>query len=187
MAPPTKFARLNQINPDQLGRDVADGVRAHVQRLAFDLGIATHDTGPCNLAISVADLARYAQVGAGLDAPVQEYLTSICPPVWTRAADAGTYDTRELDAADPDTLMPDRWLDQLVLVIRAALARESLAAEEPIGPAGLAVLSSMAAGAIRLACQDGKIPAERDASGWRILPDDARRWLADVARRREAP
>lgn len=167
MAPPTKYARLDSIDPEQLGKDVSAGVRAHIARLCFDVGQEARDAGPDNLALSVADLARYAQTGKGLDAPVEEYLTTIAPPVWTRAYDGSIYTTPEFDAPNPDSLEPDRWQDQLVLVMRAALAREKLDHKQPLSPAELAILASMAGNAVRLMCQQDKLEATNDG-GWKI-------------------
>ena len=176
MAPPTRYARLNAIDPEQLGQAVSSAVRGHVSRLAMDVGLSVREDGVDNLRLSVRDLAHYARTGQGMDASVEEYLISIAPPVWMRAYDPGAYQTPEFDAGDPDSLQPD-WRGQLVLVMRAAIAREKLDRKQPIAPAELAALASMAAAAVRLLCQKGEIVAERSEDGWTILPKDAKAFL----------
>lgn len=123
-----------------------------------------------------ANEGRYAQGVEGLDAPVQEYLISIAPPVWTRAADSGSYETKEFDEADPDKLMPGEWFDELVLVMRAAVAREKLDQGEALSPAELAILASASAIAVRALCRDGEIRATNE-DGWKISADECRRYI----------
>jgi hypothetical protein len=183
MAPPTTNARLRDIDPEQLSKDVDAAIRAHVFRLAFEVGLATTEAMPSNILYAVRDLAVYAKNGGVLDAAVQDYLTTICPAVWMRAADGMAYNTEEFDHTDPDLLRPDSWLHCLILVMRAALAREKLEQGLPVIPADVAVLASMAATAIRLLCKSGEIVARRDADGWEIVASEARRFLADKARR----
>lgn len=182
MAPPTSNARLKDIDPERLGKDVDAAIRAHVFRLAFEVGLATTEAMPSNILYAVRDLAAYAKNGGSLDAAVQDYLTTICPTVWMRAADGMTYKTEEWHT-DPDLLDPKRWLHCLILVMRAALAREKLEQDLPVIPADVAVLASMAATAIRLLCKSGEIVARRDADGWAIEASEAQRFLAEKARR----
>ena len=177
MAPPTKFARLNQIDPEALAQSVHEAIERQITKLAFALsGDGLRLTGIPQIKLSVTDLARYAQGVEGLDAPVQEYLISIAPPVWTRAADSGSYETKEFDEADPDKLLPGEWLDELVLVMRAAVAREKLDQGESLTPAELAILASASAIAVRALCRDGEIRATND-DGWKISAEECRRYI----------
>lgn len=172
-----QYLRLSQIDPDKLAERVTAAVRDHVHRLCFDVGLSAREDGIDNLLHSVRDLTDYAVTGEGLDAPVAEYLISVAPPVWMRAADGAAYRTPEFDDADPSELRPGEWLDELVLVMRAALAREKLDQKLPLAPADLAVLASMAPGVIRGMLQRGEIVGERSEDGWTILPKDARALL----------
>lgn len=177
MAPPNKFARLNQIDPESLGNKVQEHVEEHVASICLQLGIEWHNEPAVpQLVFSVKTLASYAMRGGYLDAPVEEYLISIAPPVWSRAADEGTFHTAEFDDADPDKLVPGNWLDELVLVMRSAIAREKLEQGESVSPAELAMLASMAGDAIRLLCSRGEIAATKDG-GWLIASEEAKRFL----------
>lgn len=178
MAPPTKFARLNQINPEALSQSVFDAIERQIFKLSFALcGDGARLTGIPQVKISLQDLATYAQSGTPLDAPVEEYLISICPAVWTRAADSGAYETREFDEANPDKLLPGVWLDELVLVLRSAVAREKLEQGASVSPAELAMLSSMAGDAVRDLCRRGEIAATNE-DGWEIEAEEAKRFLS---------
>lgn len=178
MAPPTKFARLNQINPEELGALVQKRVEEHVFNLALKIGleIRGYSTPIPQLALSLTDLANYAKLGAPLDAPVEEYLISVAPVVWLRAADGSFFETKEFDEASPDKLLPGEWLDELVLVMRAAVAREKLDQGESLTPAELAILASASAIAVRALCRDGEIRATND-DGWRIPAEECRRYI----------
>lgn len=177
MAPPTKYARLEKIDPEALANEVVGAVQDHVQRLAFELcGSSVVLDGPPQLLPAVRVLAHYARFGGPLDAPVQEYLISIAPPVWMRAADMNGYQTLEYDRADPDMLEPT-WLGSLILVMRGAIAREKLDNGEPLAAPELAILASMAGAAVRLLCSKGEIPAEKTDDGWVISANDAKTWL----------
>lgn len=177
MAPKTETPRLKDIYPEAFGTAVEDAVENHLFSLAFSLGMRAVADGISNLRYSARDLAAYAVEGARLDAPVEEYLISVCPPVWTRAADAGGYQTPEFDNANIDAL-PSGWLGELILVMRAALAREAIEQGQDVGPADLAALASISSTQARALLRSGEIVGGMIDDGWEVSAEEARRWLA---------
>ena len=178
MAPPNVYARLNKINPEQLGKEVSQAVRDHIHSLAFHVGMSAKEDGPDQIGFSVTNLAHYAVHGGKLDAPVEEYLLSIAPSVWMRAYERGHFTTPEFDSADPDTLDKDEWQGQLILVMRAALAREQFDLGRPLSPADVAILASMSAIAVRALCRDGKLDARMVDEAWEVDASVARAFIA---------
>lgn len=175
--PVTNTPRLSTIDPAQLALDVARGAQDHLVHLLF--AFASPDAPPPDLwqlRHTVSTLAAYAVHGAALDAPVQEYLLSLLP-LWTYAMGASSsVDTPEFDralAGDLDDL-DDDWRGRLVLVMVAAIGRETLAkARSTVSVAQLAALASMSPDSVRLLGRKGEIVIdEGDVSG-----KEARRWL----------
>ena len=120
MAPPTNAPRLAHIDPAALVAEIHETLTGHLGRLAFVANPA--------LAETVRDLCTYAQIGTGLDGPVEDYLQTVFfalyqPPVrantnnpaweevWSRSARA----------------VPDSLHGRLCVVCGAALARQALA------------------------------------------------------------
>lgn len=176
MAPPTTVPRLKNIDPETFGLAVNEGVLAHLNRLAFALGVDARQTSIPNLQYSVRDLAAYAVKGERLDAPVEDYFVTICPPVWMRAADSGIYQTPEFDESNIDVLKPG-WLGELVLVMRAALARQSIEQGQDVGLADVAALASVSSMYTRNLMRTKDIKAKLVGDVWKISAKEARRWL----------
>jgi len=166
--------RLDGIDPERLGADVAAAVEAHASALALALGKSLVGVGPSALQDSVRALAGYA-VRGGEPPPVEERAISI--PVWGRASDGAHGGTPpRAAAADLDTI-GDGWLGQLVVVLRAAEARGKLAAGRDLEAAELAVLGGVTAAHVRLLLRRGEI-VRRDGRGrWLVPARGARRWL----------
>lgn len=115
---------------------------------------------------AVVDLTRYAQTGAALDAPVQEYCITLIPVAGDALDDSGK----------PDPSTP------LGLVVAAATAREDLAAGRPVTTARLAILGGVSQARVRQLVAAGELGAKLDASTDRdtllVRAEDALRWLS---------
>lgn len=111
-------------------------------------------------------LTHYAQTGAALDAPVQEYCITLIPVAGDALDDSGT----------PDPSTP------LGLVVAAATAREGLAAGRPVTTARLAILGGVTQARIRQLVAAGELDAKLDRSTDRdtllVRAEDAIRWLS---------
>jgi hypothetical protein len=120
----------------------------------------------------VRALAGYARGEHELDAPVQEYLSSLVPLYLAALGQAGEPDGEELTT-------------ELGVVIHAAGGREALERKPPrklpaptLSTLQLAALGGMAQRAVAALCRAGELEAEQDANGWRASAKEARRWLA---------
>lgn len=163
--------KLNEIDGNALARDVLGDALARVGRILF--AVAPHSsyvvtnsegrpldtTSPSSSVAGEAVLAltRYAQTGAGLDAPVQEYCISLIP-VAPEALD---------DSGEPDPKTP------LGLVVTAAIARERISEGLPVSTSALAHLASVTPGYIRQLVANQELPATKNE----IAAKDAARWL----------
>lgn len=170
--PPNRV--LQSISPEQLAKDVAEALEAHVGSMAFHVGKTLVDMGPSEIRSSVHALAHYAIHGGALDAPVEEYLVSMLP-LWMRASDGASVATPEFD--DIDKADPSTWVGQLALVMRAAVGRELLDHGYPVAPAELAVLGGVTSHHVRLLLRTGELDGIDDGSRWTIPAESARRWL----------
>lgn len=183
MAPPTTTLRLSDIAPDTLARDITAALAHHVSRLAAPLspGLIVHVDGPhgdAGIALTAADLARYARGEGGLDDIVESYAvelvpllnnpltpsTNPLPPVLT-AWLAGEVNVSELD--------PDSIPDRLALVLTAALGREAVETGQPVTVAQLAALAGMDPNSVRRLARSGELPVDDGE----VPATDARRWL----------
>lgn len=189
MARPTSptSLRLHQIDPADLGRACAEAVASHVGRLALPMspGYTLDVRGPhgdTGLALTVADLARYARGEGELEDAVESYAVELvpllCSPLAQRSGAlppvlagwlSGTVD---VDGLDPDSLE-----DRLALVLTAALGREALAGGSPLTVAQLAALGGTSPDAVRRLVRDGELTAT-DERPMRVGATEARRWLA---------
>lgn len=163
--------KLNEIDGNALARDVLGDALARVGRILF--AVAPHSsyvvtnsegrpidtTSPSSSVAGEAVLAltRYAQTGAGLDAPVQEYCISLIP-VAPEALD---------EQGEPDPKTP------LGLAVSAADARERIGNGGAVTTSQLAHLASVTPGYIRQLVANGELPATRNE----IAATDAARWL----------
>lgn len=175
--------KLDDIDPAELARttirEALDAIHSQLFGLVpfADYRIVDGDGKPIdtghvqNLAGStvghaVVELARYAQTGAPLDAPVQEYCITLIPVAGGALDDSGT----------PDPSTP------LGLVVAAATARESLAAGHPVTTARLAILGGVTQARVRQLVSAGELDAKLDRTTDRdtllVRAADAIRWLS---------
>ncbi len=169
--------RLRDIDPQAFADEVHDAVVRHVARRAWDVGLSQRDVGPSQIRLSAFDLASYATGKAGLEAPVMDYLLSICPALFGRAVDGATFATPEIDDRDPDKLLDDL-LGRVSVVAIAAGARESITQGEPLRSGALAVLASVSGRYVRRMCKTGEIEAQEYGVGaWVIEAGAASAWL----------
>lgn len=198
--------KLSTIDPATLARSVGDAMLQHVQRLALPLspgatlsldgGVVERDgalrrlpadPASVGLALTAADLCRFAQTGdtadwgdasGALDAAQELYATLCARPV----------DLLERDgSADPEDSGRPWWADvtadtALGVVLQAGLARAwAVTGLCGIPTAWLAALAEVTPGRVRQLVTGGelRVTTERDGSATRALvePEDARRWL----------
>lgn len=189
MARPTKptSLRLSTIDPDDLGRQCAEAVAAHIGRLTLPLspGYEVRVDGPngdTGLAFTVGDLARYARGEGALESVVEDYAVELLPLLGSPLA-AHTGALPAVVSAwlagdvDVDDLAADSLEDALALVITAALGREALDGGQPLTVAQLAVLGGTSPDVVRRLVREGEVAAEGDRP-MRVPAVDARRWLA---------
>lgn len=110
---------------------------------------------------AVYALARYAQHGAPLDAPVEEYLITLL----------GAH----VEAVDED--LDEDPSSDLGVVVRAALAREAVERGLRVGTARLATLAGLTQGRIRQLVTAGELQATKEGGDLSIAARDARQWL----------
>lgn len=163
--------KLSKIDGLELARSTVQEALANVHRILHGLApfslfaVVGEDGKPIdvtNVAGSVAGsavvvLTRYAQTGAGLDAPVQEYCISLIP-VAPEALD---------EQGDPDPKTP------LGLVVTAAIARERIVDGLSVSTSALAILAGVTPGYIRQLVANQELPATKNE----IAAKDAARWL----------
>jgi hypothetical protein len=156
--------QLSRIDPDRLGVEVADQVRGHVTRLALALGMTLRENGPCDLASTVSDLARYAQAGGDVD-EADEAIADVCRALYSSAASPGfSVDLSALAELD----------EPVGVVIAAALARSALDRGQPVSTRGLAALASLSVRQVQMLAAQGEIAVEDG----RVAVSEARRWLS---------
>ena len=155
--------KLADIDARTLARDTLQEALAQVDRILFGIApfssyvVTDTDGKPLradNVEGSVAGdavlaLVRYAQTGAGMDAPVSEYGISLIP-VAPDALD---------ESCEPDPKTP------LGLVVTAALARERIGEGGSVTTSQLAHLASVTPGYIRQLVAKGELEAEDNEIG----------------------
>ena len=165
MPRPASTPRLATIDPDALGREISDRMRDHVARAGLSCGLGTHESGPSDIAHTVADLTRYARDGARLDADVQEYLVRLIPLWSAPLGDAPT----PLDVADD--LDAD---EPLGVVMLAALGREAISLDQRVPARQLAALAGIDVQSLRRLAAQGELKM-RDGE---VAAGEAGRWLS---------
>jgi hypothetical protein len=158
-------------------------VRAHLGRLAFALspGIQWMERGgeaappdplSSNLAMTLMDLVRFAQVGdlgdwdhdVALDA-IQE----VCSALYARAGEPGTFGVGALEDA-----LDSADLDAIGLVLVGAYARYQLGQRgASVSARELAVLAGVDPNHVRLLARKGELKLEEG----KVARAEARRWL----------
>ncbi len=172
--------RLADIDPDALGLEVAELVLAHLARYALPLspGVTLHiegDGASSNIALTVADLTRYAQSGDtadwGDDSGALDAIQEVASILYSRAGEPGTFGLGDLEAEiDPKT--------GIGAVLIAAMARLALLGGKPVDARALAVLSGVAREHVYRLIRDGEIAARGEARSTEIAGAEARRWLS---------
>lgn len=188
MARPSLTLRLSQIDPDTLAADLATAMADYLGRLAVPLspGLTVHVSGPhgtVGVALTAADLARYARGEGSLEGLVSDYaleLTALLDsPLASHRGELPPVLSRWLRGdVDVSTLHPDELTDRLALVIVAAFGREAMASGEPLSVAQLAALAGVDPDHVRLLGRKGEL----DVDGGAVSAEEARRWLASRGR-----
>ena len=188
MPPAPTTLRLAQIDPDALAADITATMARYLGRLTIPLspGLTVHVDGPhgdAGVAMTAADLARYARGEGALDDAVESCALELVPllasPLAPTQGDLPPVLTRWLSGSvEVGGLDHDSVEDRLALVIVAALGRERIDAGQPVTVAQLAVLGGMDPDSLRALGRRGEITV---AAG-EVAPGEARRWLASRAR-----
>lgn len=179
---PAATLRLRDLDPHTVALDACRALLDHVTSLLWHVtplgkqsttGIAAERLTSCQLYDSVRDLAAYAISGQALDASVEEYLITLVP-LYLSAIGEGTSRVDGLVESEPTTA--------LGVVIAAAVARELLAAGEPVTPAQLATLAGVDRDYLLRLAAAGDLPgAQQSGAGrraWAISAKGAQQWLA---------
>lgn len=163
---PHSGPRLLEIDGQALGDEAQRHAEEYLHSLALRLGqqIRVEERGTPQLAFAVRVLTGYAQRGGELDAPVSEYLQSICEPLWIRPIDGGGYSTPEVDAALSGDLedLADDLQGRLCLVMVAAIGREAIHMGRRVSVAQLAALIGRTPGYVRVLGHEDRIRLSGD-------------------------
>jgi hypothetical protein len=203
-----KAPRLADLDPAALGADAVGRVLRRLERLAIPLspGVALRwDGGPdpdarrplppspaaSGLAMTVADLCRYAQrgvgAGSGLDWPDEtcagDALMEVGEALWSRPVDEGESDSGwtvdELRAALRADGEP---ADPVRLAVGCALARWLVYGGRPVTTGELAALAGVTRGLVQQLAAAGEVATAVEVEGRArvayVAADEARRWLA---------
>lgn len=182
MARPANTPRLQAINATALAKEADDCAREYIASLALRLSPSARwslDAEPSTLRHAVHVLTAYAQGRAGIDAPVTEYLQTICEALWIRPIDGAGYETPDVDAAlhgDLDGL-DDDLRGRLCLVMVAAVAREQLLQGHALSVAQLAALASRSPDHVRREAREGTLKLVEGADGLMCSAAQARKYL----------
>lgn len=183
---------LATLDPATLGADAAARVMRRLARLAaplspgVTLALPRPDAAASGLALTVADLTRYAQSGDtadwGSEAGAEDALLEVGEALWSRPIDAAGTDGWTVDdlraalAADAE---PD---DPVRLAVGCAVARWAVWGGVPVTTGELAALASVSVGRVQQLAADGEITATVEARGRArvslVAAVEARRWLA---------
>lgn len=165
--------KLADIDPRELARSTVREALDRVHRVLFELApladyrivdgggkpIDPENIAGSNVGEAVLALTRYAQTGAPLDAPVQEYCITLIPIAPDALDDSGS----------PDPSTP------LGLVVSAAIAREDLSQGRGISTTRLAALGGVSDSRVRQLVVAGDLNVDKAHD---VRPKDAVRWLA---------
>ncbi|MDO9016120.1 MAG: hypothetical protein Q8S73_12610 [Deltaproteobacteria bacterium] len=197
-------ARLSDLNPDALGVDAVDRILRRIGRLGVPLSpgvvIDPHgglrpdrqagesmflhvDVRASGLALTIADLCRYAQSGDtadwGADAGAEDALLTVGEALWSRPIDEDSgWTVDDLRAALAED---DEPADPLRLAVGCAVARWVASQGGALTTGEVAALASLTHDAVRQAVKREQLaaPVEQVGSVRRamVAADDARRWL----------
>jgi hypothetical protein len=179
---------------EELGRDAEQQALEYLAGLILRLDMSGkwQIDGAIDLRVSVTVLAAYAKGLGTLDAPVVDYLQTICEALWIRPIDGVMYETPDLDLAtggDLDSLKDDL-RGRLCLIMVAAVGRERLSQDEPVTVAQLAALASHSPDSIRRRGRDGTLRLRKRDGALTCSAADAQTYLAasrlDISYRQSA-
>lgn len=192
MPRPTEAPRLHALNPDAVAREVDDRLDHYLARLVVPLSpgliVHAHRGGPSGIAMTAADLCRYAQGGpraGGCDThgEARDECQSLVECLWSRPADAlsGGGDAGPIDERGGDPTADLDLDDPLSLVLVAGWARLTLCepavrGEDRLTARQLAALGSMAPRAVQNMATAGelRLTGDRPATA---TPREAKRFL----------
>ena len=183
--------RLSTLSPEAVGLDAAERVLARLSRLAVPLSpgvtlaLPHADAAASGLALTVADLTRWAQSGDTADwggpEGAEDALLEVGEALWSRPIDAGSdgWTVGDLRAALADDSDPR---DPVRLAVGCAVARWLIADGQPVTTGELAALASVSTGRVQQLAAHGELETtvERrgSASVALVAAAEARRWLA---------
>ena len=183
--------RLSTLSPEAVGLDAAERVLARLSRLAVPLSpgvtlaLPHADAAASGLALTVADLTRWAQSGDTADwggpEGAEDALLEVGEALWSRPIDAGSdgWTVGDLRAALADDSDPR---DPVRLAVACAVARWLIADGQPVTTGELAALASVSTGRVQQLAAHGELETtvERrgSASVALVAAAEARRWLA---------
>ena len=182
--------RLSTLSPEAVGLDAAERVLARLSRLAVPLSpgvtlaLPHADPAASGLALTVADITRWAQSGDTADwggpEGAEDALLEVGEALWSRPIDAGSdgWTVDDLRAALADDSDPR---DPVRLAVGCAVARWLIADGQPVTTGELAALASVSTGRVQqLAGTELTTTVERrgSASVALVAAAEARRWLA---------
>jgi hypothetical protein len=183
MSRPANTPRLDRIDASILASEADTRAVEYLHSLAMRLCpsavLDLRELGLSTLSHAVHTLTIYAQRGGELDAPVTEYLQSICEPLWIRPIDRGGYQTPEVDEAmsgDLDSL-PDDLAGRLCIVMVAAVGREALDRGHSITVAQLASLASHSPDHVRLRGREERLHLAEEGGQLTCTAKEAREYL----------
>jgi hypothetical protein len=197
--------RLADLDPAAVGREAVDRILRRVQRLALPLspGVDLRVTGGLNpdpaarplflapahaasgIALTVADLTRYAQSGDvsdwGSPAGAEDALLTIGEALWSRPIDATAADGWTVDDLRAALASDDEPDDPVRLAIGCAVARWVVWRGEAITTGELAALAGVTPDAVRQAIKRAQLAATNEPRGRATVAvypaDEVRRWL----------
>ena len=183
--------KLSTLSPEAVGRDAAERVLRRLGRLAVPLSpgvtlaLPHADAAASGLALTVADLTRWAQSGDTADwggpEGAEDALLEVGEALWSRPIDAGSdgWTVGDLRAALADDSDPR---DPVRLAVGCAVARWLIADGQPVTTGELAALASVSTGRVQQLAAHGELETtvERrgSASVALVAAAEARRWLA---------
>jgi hypothetical protein len=176
MAPPSTAPKLAAIDPDQLGIDTVRQVLEHVEQQVRRLGLRhvirlpidapDSDLASADLALTIADVTRWAQRGEGRADEVPDQISDVLSAT-TSASDEPGRMVDELGEAED-------LADPLTLVLTAAHCRHELAEGTATDSVGLAALAGLSGRQVWHLIKTGEIEARKDGLIDALV---ARRWL----------
>jgi hypothetical protein len=184
--------RLSTLSPEAVGRDAAERVLTRLSRLAVPLSpgvtlaLSHADAAASGLALTVADLTRFAQSGDTADwgshHGAEDALLEVGEALWSRPIDDGSADGWTVDDLRAALAADDDPRDPVRLAVGCAVARWLIADGQPVTTGELAALASVSTGRVQQLAADGELETTVERRGRAsvalVAAAEARRWLA---------